>query len=177
MQQTSRPFSFGASFRTAGSRRGAVLGLYAGYAGLAACLVALAARPEPYAARLLLAALAVLLLLVVIVCVAGVQALGRAIADDADHALDERQLALRNAAYLGAYRVVAALCVLGALYLAAAADAGLPLPESLAARIAAAWGVCILCLTLPSAILAWNEPAPGFVEEDAPAGPWPAPAR
>jgi hypothetical protein len=177
MQHTSRPFGFGASFRTAAARRGTVLGLYAGYAGLAGCLVALAARPEPYAARLLLSGAAVLLLLVVIVCGAGVQALGRGIADDADHALDERQLALRNAAYLGAYRAVAAVCVLGALYLAVAADAGLPLPGSLAARMAAAWGVCILCLTLPSAILAWNEPAPGFVDEEGPAGPWAAPAR
>lgn len=177
MQQTSRPFGFGAAFRTAGARRGTVVGLYAGYAALATCLAALASRPEPYGARLLLAALALLLLLAVIVCAASLQAVGRGIADDADHALDERQLALRNAAYVGAYRAVAAVCVAGALYLAAAAEAGLPLPGSLAARMAAAWGVGLLCLTLPSAILAWNEPAPGFVDDGEPAGRLAASAR
>ncbi|MET0400084.1 MAG: hypothetical protein ABW277_25060, partial [Longimicrobiaceae bacterium] len=114
MQQTAGPFGFGASFRTAGARRGTVVGLYAGYAALAACLAALAGRPGPYAARLFLAAAALLLLLVVIVCGASLQTVGRSIADDADPALDERQRALRDAAYRAAYRAVAAVAAAAA---------------------------------------------------------------
>jgi hypothetical protein len=83
----------------------------------------------------------------------------RAIADDADGNLDERQLALRNRTYLDAYRVVGAAVVTWSAYLSIAADSSrFWFPSS-----SYVWTVCfestlILAIFTPSVLFTWREP-------------------
>ena len=84
---------------------------------------------------------------------------GRRIADDADTRLDERQLALRNAAYLDAYRVVSASAVLGTIWIAIGVDKGLWwIPRTYNEWNYVFWGLFILTTSLPAALLSWREP-------------------
>jgi hypothetical protein len=84
---------------------------------------------------------------------------GRAIADDLDTRLDERQLALRNSAYLQSYRFVAALVLLGVIWIALGTDLGYWwIPTTWHEWNAIFWGLFIYLTLLPSAILAWREP-------------------
>lgn len=80
--------------------------------------------------------------------------------DGADAELDERQLQIRNAGYLQAYRVLAAVVLLVALYLLMAGDSDWWFPTTENERTALFWGTWGLVLTLPGAILAWTEPDP-----------------
>lgn len=80
------------------------------------------------------------------------------VSDGTEAMLDERQLALRNRTYLNAYRVLGALVVLGALYVMLAHGSGWWLPRTNLALQAVFWGVWLLAVTLPTAILAWSEP-------------------
>ncbi len=73
--------------------------------------------------------------------------------------LDERQRALRHRTYVRAYSVLAGLVAFVALYVFIAVDAGtLWLPRSNLALQAVLWGVLILVVTLPTALVAWMEP-------------------
>lgn len=78
-----------------------------------------------------------------------------------DRRLDERELRLRDRAYLRAYRVVAVVPLCVTLYTAMALDDGrlaphLWLPHSYADAIIPFWGVFLATLTLPAAMLAWE---------------------
>jgi len=82
-------------------------------------------------------------------------------ADLPDDALDERQRAVRDRAYLVAYRFVDAIFFAAAVYGALAWDTGLLwLPDDWVAVQACVWAVFLLVTTLPSAALAWAEPEP-----------------
>lgn len=82
-------------------------------------------------------------------------------ADLPDAALDERQRAVRDRAYVVAYRFVGALFFLAAVYGGLAWDSGrLWLPGDWVAIQAIVWSVFLLVTTLPSAALAWDEPEP-----------------
>jgi len=84
---------------------------------------------------------------------------GRLIADDADSRLDERQLAVRNAAYLDAYRIVSATVLLGTIWVAIGVDKGLWwIPRTYNEWNDIFWGLFILTLNLPAAFLSWREP-------------------
>lgn len=84
---------------------------------------------------------------------------GRAIADDIDARLDERQLAMRNSAYLDSYRIVAGLVILGVIWIALGTDLGYWwIPSTWHEWNAIVWGLFIYLTLLPSAILAWREP-------------------
>lgn len=91
--------------------------------------------------------------------VARVGRVGRAIADDVDAKLDERQLALRNAAYLDAYRLVSAIVLLGVIWIAVGTDKGFWwIPSSYDEWNIVFWGLFLYTTSLPSALLAWREP-------------------
>lgn len=84
---------------------------------------------------------------------------GRAIADDLDTRLDERQIAQRNSAYLDSYRFVAGLVLLGVIWIALGTDLDYWwIPTTFHERNAIFWGLFIYLTSLPSAILAWREP-------------------
>lgn len=84
---------------------------------------------------------------------------GRLIADDADARLDERQLAVRNAAYLDAYRIVSAGVLLGTVWIAIGVDKSLWwIPTSYNEWNDVFWGLFIVTLNLPAALLSWREP-------------------
>lgn len=84
---------------------------------------------------------------------------GRLIADDTDERLDERQLAVRNAAYLDAYRIVSATVLLGTIWVAIGVDKGFWwIPRSYNEWNDIFWGLFILTLHLPAAFLSWREP-------------------
>ena len=95
---------------------------------------------------------------------------GRMIADDTDAALDERQLALRNAAYLDAYRIVSATAVLGVIWVAIGVDKGLWwTPRTYNEWNDVFWGLFILTTSLPAAFLSWREPDRAEDRDEAPA--------
>ncbi|WKW11560.1 hypothetical protein Strain138_000815 [Pseudogemmatithrix spongiicola] len=84
---------------------------------------------------------------------------GKAIGDDIDSRLDERQLALRNAAYLDAYRIASGIVLLGVIWIALGIDLKLWwVPSTYDEWNIIFSGLFIYLLTLPSAILAWREP-------------------
>lgn len=74
-----------------------------------------------------------------------------------DAQLDERELTLRNRAYLSAYQGVATLFLLSVIYLAFALDFGLWLPATYEQASTLVWGVLLFTLSLPAAVLAWTE--------------------
>lgn len=74
-----------------------------------------------------------------------------------DTQLDERELGLRNRAYLAAYQGVATLFLLAVIYLAFAVDHGLWLPTKFEQASTLVWGVILLTVSLPAAVLAWTE--------------------
>lgn len=75
-----------------------------------------------------------------------------------DCALDEREVALRNRAYLTAYTILGVGAIMVALYALIAFEAGLWLPNEYAQAYAILWGVLILVTMLPASVLAWGEP-------------------
>lgn len=132
-------------------RRALVLATYLGYL---AWMAALALLPSP-----------LLWLVAVPAAAATLYGLARLLiepklgtSDRADQELDERQLHLRNAAYLSAYRIVGALVVSALIYAQLATDFGWWLPDTYNAWQAVFWGAWILVVTLPTALLAWSEP-------------------
>lgn len=99
------------------------------------------------------------LLLLIGLAIPRVGRVGKAIADDADARLDERQLALRNSAYTDAYRFVSGLVLIGCIAIALGSDLRQPwVPTGYEEWNAIVWGLFIYLTSLPSAILAWREP-------------------
>ncbi|HYW49356.1 MAG TPA: hypothetical protein VE861_02050 [Gemmatimonadaceae bacterium] len=93
---------------------------------------------------------------------------GRAIADDVDTRLDERQLGLRNAAYLDAYRVIATSMLLGIIWIALGVDKSIWwIPATYNEWNMVFWGAAVMTMTLPSAFLAWREPDRGDDRDEA----------
>jgi hypothetical protein len=138
------------------SRRRLVAAVYGGYAALVVAGVLLG--------RLGWAWQSLFPVLFGVAGFAGFFVLRRAVqlaADLPDAALDERQRAVRDRAYVAAYRYVGALFFLAAVYGGLAWDSGLLwLPGDWVAIQAIVWGVFLLVTTLPSAALAWDEPEP-----------------
>lgn len=83
----------------------------------------------------------------------------RLTADAPDEALDERLIAVRNASYLQAYRVVSSLTVLALLVLSIAVDASRIDYETTGAHLTALfWGFLGVSLITPTAVVAWTQP-------------------
>ncbi|WP_375444244.1 hypothetical protein [uncultured Fibrella sp.] len=74
-----------------------------------------------------------------------------------DEQLDERQVLVRNRAYQLAYAIVSAVIVSLLVYLMLAADFHWPVLSGYDQLNPFFWGVWIVVLVLPSAILAWTE--------------------
>lgn len=76
-----------------------------------------------------------------------------------DHELDERQLRVRDRAYLESYRVFVGVTLLAVVGLAILPDL-VDRPVAFTYDIAQWWvmGAILLSLILPSAVVAWNEP-------------------
>ena len=83
-------------------------------------------------------------------------------ANSPDAALDERQQRVRDRAYLHGYQALGATIVFGGIYALLAWDTraklGLWLPRTWNETQAVFWGLFLLALTLPTAIIAWTEP-------------------
>jgi hypothetical protein len=103
--------------------------------------------------------LAATVLILWFIAIERVSRIGKAIGDDIDSRLDERQLALRNAAYLDAYRISAGIVLLGVLWIALGLDLGIWwVPSTYNEWNLIFWGLFIYLMTLPSAFLVWREP-------------------
>jgi len=74
-----------------------------------------------------------------------------------DNDLGESQIKVRNESYRYSYIVIATLLLLGVICMAIAFDAGLWFPSTYEEGNAIVWGAILLTMTLPSAIIAWNE--------------------
>lgn len=131
-------------------RRALVLTAYLGYLGL---VVAWTVLEHPW--RWLLVLPLGLAAIVAMATLLMPRLLGTS--DGADAELDERQLALRNHAYLNAYRILGALVLLLALYYMMATGSGWWLPRTDLETQAAFWGIYLVATTLPAALIAWNE--------------------
>lgn len=75
-----------------------------------------------------------------------------------DPNLDERQRRVRDRAYLHSYQAFAGSVTAMGFYAAIAWDNGWWLPATWNQVQAVMWGVLLLALTLPAAIVAWTEP-------------------
>ena len=73
-----------------------------------------------------------------------------------DGKLDERELATRNAAYVGAYRIIAVLSVAGSIWWLAGPLLRQPQALGTDANVLF-WGYVLLLVTLPTALLAWRD--------------------
>ena len=85
------------------------------------------------------------------------------LANAPDTDLDERQVKARDNAYRLSYALFSSLAALGILYWYLATDAkklGLWLPSTSNELNAVFWGVWLLMVSLPTAVLAWTEPDP-----------------
>lgn len=81
------------------------------------------------------------------------------ISDGPDNELDERQLQVRNQAYLNAYRILGGFVVIGLAFASIFWNQVRQLPDSIALS-AFFWLVILLAISLPAALLAWLEPEP-----------------
>ena len=79
-------------------------------------------------------------------------------ANNPDHDLDERQQRVRDRAYLYGYRGLGSAVVVVSVYAGIAFDNAWWLPTTWNQVQAVVWGVLLLAVTLPTAILAWIEP-------------------
>ena len=135
-------------------RRGAVLAAYGGYLGLVVAWY-LARRLDSMPLFMLVLPLSIVLLV-------GLAVLFTSwvwhAANQPDPELDERQLRVRDRAYLQSYRVLAGATVVATVYGALAWDNGLWLPGTWNQVQALVWGVLLLTMTLPAAVIAWTEP-------------------
>lgn len=141
-----------------GRRRGAVLAAYLGYAALVGFFWARSVLDAP-------AWTLVLSLAAGLVTVLGLSTFccGRTwvVANAPDAALDERERSVRDRVYRQSYALVATAFLLTAVYGAIGHATGLLwLPRTWNELQAVMWGVILLTVTLPPAIVAWSEPDP-----------------
>ena len=73
-----------------------------------------------------------------------------------DPELDERQLRVRDRAYLHSYQAFAGLITAAGCYAGVAWDQGWWLPNTWNQVQAVVWGVLVLALTLPASVVAWT---------------------
>lgn len=135
-------------------RRRHVILLFASYPAGVLLLHALLDGSRWYSLSHIVMTIAILYLL----AIERVGRVGKRIADDRDDRLDERQLALRNAAYTDAYRLVSGVAVLGVIWMALATDNDLWYPRTYEEWNDIVWGLGLLATSLPSALLCWREP-------------------
>ncbi len=142
-----------------GARRWTVVGLVTSW------LVSLVARSpwfEATAGTLVRGVLTIAGLLLLFWFAARNYRAAKAIADDADAQLDERQLALRNRTYLDAYRIVGAAVVAWAAYLSIAADSKrFWFPATPYVWMLIFETTLVLAIFTPSVLLTWREPDHG----------------
>jgi hypothetical protein len=138
------------------SRRGAVLAAYGGYLTMTGIWY-LARRVDSLALWLLVIPLALVLMTGLAVLLTS--SVWHA-ANEPDPHLDERQQRVRDRAYLQSYRLLASLTSLAVLYGGLAWDNAWWLPSTWNQVQALVWGVLLLTLTLPAAVVAWTEPDP-----------------
>lgn len=83
----------------------------------------------------------------------------RSMAQSPDAMLDERQVRIRDRAYLAAYQVFAGITLIGLLVLGIGGDA-LDAPVTLTFDVMQPliWGAILYGMILPSAVVAWQEP-------------------
>jgi hypothetical protein len=84
------------------------------------------------------------------------------VAETKDEQLDERQRSIRDRAYRSAYTILTSLTMLALIYLSYAASfegLGLWLPPRQSV-FAIVTGFILLSTSLPTAVIAWNEPDP-----------------
>jgi hypothetical protein len=76
-----------------------------------------------------------------------------------DAQLDERQIAIRDRAYLMSYRILAVIMLLGIFAFSIAPDVlDRPLTITFETMQPLTWGAILYSLILPSAVIAWQEP-------------------
>jgi hypothetical protein len=76
-----------------------------------------------------------------------------------DAQLDERQIGIRDRAYLVSYRILATLMLLGIFAFSIAPDVlDRPLAVTFETMQPLMWGALLYSLILPSAVIAWQEP-------------------
>jgi len=81
------------------------------------------------------------------------------LAQQSDDALDERQLATRDRAYLESYRVLSGVLIFGLLVVGIASDVlDRPITLTFATTNWFMMGAILISVILPSAIVAWQEP-------------------
>ena len=130
--------------------------------------VALAGYPLFVAAWLVLrdvlpgiawAAVVAILGLAVLLSAYALYAFRRSMAQAPDDQLDERQVRVRDRAYLDSYRVFSALTLLGLLLFGILPDVlDRPLEVTYETVQPLLWGALLYSLVLPSAFVAWAEP-------------------
>jgi uncharacterized membrane protein len=95
----------------------------------------------------------------VIVGAATLYVFRRSMAQAPDAQLDERQVRIRDRAFLVAYQVFAGLTLLGLLVVGIGSDAiDRPITLTYDTMQPLVWGVILYGIILPSAIVAWQEP-------------------
>jgi hypothetical protein len=154
------------SYGARAARRVAVVALYGGYAAaLPFGALALALLGTGNGVRVLGVAAGILTALSLLACAGGFASIMRLTLINAanipDAALDERWIARRNAAVVGAFRIVSIALAAGALYtetaLAFPGATWLREPQLVTWLV---WLGALLGLTLPTALIAWTEPDP-----------------
>ncbi len=137
-------------------RRAAVLAAYLGYLSMISVWYVASARES--------AGLFILVSVLAVVMLAGLVLLFTSwvwyAANSPDPSLDERQQRVRDRAYLHSYQLFAGAVTLAGLYAGIAWDNGWWLPSTWNQVQAAMWGLLLLAMTLPAAVVAWTEPEP-----------------
>jgi MFS family permease len=80
------------------------------------------------------------------------------VANGSELKLDERQIRVRNMAYMRSYQIVAGSFVLGVIYAGTAYLQGYWLPTEWGEITTISWAVLLGTIILPAAFIAWTEP-------------------
>lgn len=139
-----------------GARRSAVIAVMAGYPLLVAAWAGLPALGlPPVVWAIVVGALG----LVVLLGSYAIWSFRQRLAQAPDEELDERQIAVRDRAYLDSYRALAGLLVLGLLAATIVPDAiDRPVQLTFETIQPVMWGAILYAIILPSAVVAWREP-------------------
>jgi hypothetical protein len=145
-------------------RRLTVLAVYAGYPAMIAAMWGNSSLQRHHAALAARIPVVIALFLAMAILAVGIAVLlARTtinVANLPDRDLDERLRLLRDRAYRTAFRALSGLLILGGFYLVTAYSFGWHPLQSMNALQAAVWGMFIAIITLPTAVVAWDEPDP-----------------